>query len=63
MILIAVRKEVLEQRSRLPVLRIVALQALDKGDGHGAVEERIFAIHLFASAPTRIAREIGLRSP
>ena len=52
-----------QQRGRLPVLRIVALQALDEGDDHGPVEERVFAIDLFAASPARIARQIGLRPP
>jgi len=62
-ILVAVSQEVLEQCCRLPVLRIVSLQSFDKSNGHRPVEERILPIDLFAAAPARIARQIGLRSP
>ncbi len=44
-------------------MRIVALQAVDEGGGHGAVEEGIFAVDFFAAAPAGVAVEIGLGSP
>ena len=62
MIFIAVAEEVFEECSGLPVLGIITLEAFDERNGHGAVEERVFAIHLFTAAPTRVAREVSLRS-
>src|SRR5271157_3533060 len=53
----------LQQRCRLPVLWVVALQAFDESHSHGAVEKWIFSVNLFAASPARIARQIGLRSP
>ena len=39
------------------------MKAVDEGGDHGAVEEWVFAVDLFAAAPARIAREVGLRTP
>ena len=63
MILIFVRQKVLQQRRSLPVLRIVALQALAERDRHRPVEKRVLAINFFAPPPARIARQIRLRPP
>ena len=52
-----------EQRGSLPILPIVALQAIGESRHHGSVEEWVFAVHFFAAAPSRIARQVGLRSP
>src|SRR5438067_12669193 len=62
-VLIAVREEVLEQCRRLPVFGIVALQSFRKRSRHGAVEERVFTVNLFAAAPTWITGEVRLRAP
>src|SRR5664279_4369141 len=62
-ILIAVGKKVLEQCGRLPVLRVVALQPFDEGNGHGSVEERVFTVDFLAASPAGVARQIRLRSP
>ncbi len=53
----------LEQRGRLPVFRIVALEAAGEGRRHGAVEEGIFAVNLFAASPARVAAEVRLGAP
>src|ERR1039458_4787050 len=62
-ILIAVGKEVLEQCGRLPVLRVVTLKALDKGNGHGSVKERVFTADFLTASPAGVARQVRLRSP
>ena len=63
MVFVAVGEEVFEERGGLPVFGIVALEAVDERDGHGSVEEGIFAVDFFAAAPTRIAGKVGLRTP
>ena len=59
-VLVAVGAEVLHQRGGLPVARMIALQALDEGDGHGAVEPGILAVALFGAAPADIAADVGV---
>ncbi len=57
----------LEQRRSLPVFPFrtfgAILQPLNERHHHRPVEERIFAVHFFAAAPARIARQVGLRTP
>ena len=62
-VLVGVGEEVFEEGGGLPVVRVVTLQAVDEGGDHGAVEERVFAVDLFAAAPARVAGEVGLRAP
>ena len=62
-VLVAVGQEVLHERRRQPVLGIVALQSLDHGDHHLAVEIRVLAEALFGSSPARIAAQVGVRRP
>src|ERR1019366_7340445 len=50
-VLVAVGQEVLHERRRQPVFGIVALQSLDHGDHHLAVEVRVLAEALFGSSP------------
>jgi len=45
----AVGEELLEERRSTPVFRIAALQAFDKRHRHGPVQERVLAVHLFAT--------------
>ena len=63
MVLVGVGEEVFEERGGLPVVRVVSLQAVDEGGDHGAVEERVLAVDLFAAAPAWVAGEVGLRAP
>ncbi len=63
MVFIAVGEEVLEERRGLPVFRVVALEAFNVSNRHRPIEERVLAVHFFAAAPTRVARQIGLWSP
>jgi hypothetical protein len=58
-----VSKSEFEERGGLPVARVVALEAVDERGDHGAVEEWVLAVDLFAAAPARVAGEIGLRAP
>src|SRR5690349_9904438 len=51
----------LEQRRRLPVFRMIALQAFDEGDNQLAVEVSIFAITFFGAAPAWVAAQVGIR--
>ena len=62
-VLVRVREEVLQQRGRLPVLRVVPLDAAGEGRRHHAVEERVLAIDLLGAAPAGVPREVGLRAP
>jgi hypothetical protein len=57
-VLVAVGEEVFEQRGRLPVLRVVALQAFDEGDRERAVEVGVFAVALLRASPARVAAEV-----
>ena len=63
MVFIAVGEEVLKQRRRLPVFRVIALEALSEGNCHGPIQKCVFAIYLFTAAPTWVARKVGLWPP
>ena len=59
-VLVAVGEEVLQQRRRLPVARVVALQAAREGGRERADVEGVLAVHLLGAAPARVAREVGV---
>ncbi len=59
----AVHGVVFGSGDRLEVARIVALEALDKGDAEAAGEEGILAVGLLAAAPARIAEDVDVRRP
>src|ERR1700722_9279080 len=50
-----------QQRRALPIMRIITLQSVDERNDHRAVEEWIFAVTFFRSAPTRVAAQIRVR--
>ena len=44
------------------MVRVVTLQATHKRHGHGSGEKGIFSVGFFAASPTRVSRQIGVRS-
>ena len=60
-VLVAVRQEVLQERGRLPVAWVVALQTPSERDGQRASVEGVLAVDLLGAAPARVAREVGVR--
>ncbi len=45
------------------VVGIIALHARDQRDGHATDKERIFAVSLLSTSPTRIAKDINVGCP
>src|SRR5687768_18514130 len=59
----AVDSIVFDGGNGLQILRIVALQALHEGHSELARQVRVLAPRFLASAPTRVAKDVDVRSP
>src|SRR6185312_9092785 len=60
-VFVAIGKKMFHQRGCLPVAGVIALETVDISLHQRAIEEGVFAITFFGSAPAWVAAEVGIR--